>query len=283
MGRERWFECYYDDVILPSYNDEERVMQAHLKYGRLPEVTISNVLDMSLEVSELKIDKVSQQQSFIGRKPVMPSYLANIFCETFTVQGLLDQFNTILGTSYTLSTAGIHSVLRHCTLKKYDFGTAYARLRPFWYGDLTAVVDELSRREVQYRRMLEDVLVADRIIYPRVPPRRVWDLYSNRVVPWYVARRRPWAISHAWMDECYREDVSTAINGHEWPVPIPKTTRLDHIRIEMLNLGAEYIWLDVLCLHRKVGQWRICVWRNGRWTFPPSDRCTLGPIKWCAT
>ncbi|KAK0216355.1 hypothetical protein IW262DRAFT_1439626 [Armillaria fumosa] len=253
MDRERWFERYYDDVILPSYNDEERVMQAHLKYGRLPEVTISNDFDISLKSSELKIDKVPKQQYFTGRKPIIPFYLADTFCETFTVQGLLDQFNTILGTSYALGTAGMHSVLEHCILKKYDFGTAYARLRSFWYGDLTAVVDDLSRREVQYRRMLEDVLVTDRIIYPRVPPRRVWDLYSNRVVPWYVARRRPWAISHAWMDKCYRENVSTAINGHQWPVPIPKTARLDHIRIEMLNLGAEYVWLDVLCLRQEGG------------------------------
>ncbi len=47
-------------------------------------------------------------------------------------------------------------------------------------------------------------------------------------------------------------DVLTLINRYEWPVPIPKDTNLDLIRIEMLNAGAEYAWLDVLCL-RQVG------------------------------
>ncbi len=46
-------------------------------------------------------------------------------------------------------------------------------------------------------------------------------------------------------------DVRTPINGKEWPVPIPKDADLNLIRIEMLNLGAEYVWLDVLCLRQK--------------------------------
>ncbi len=54
------------------------------------------------------------------------------------------------------------------------------------------------------------------------------------------------------MDEKDRVDVWTPINGYQWPVPIPKDTSLDLIHIEMLNLGAEYVWLDVLCL-RQVG------------------------------
>ncbi len=34
-------------------------------------------------------------------------------------------------------------------------------------------------------------------------------------------------------------------------MPIPKDADLNLIRIEMLNLGAEYVWLDVLCLRQK--------------------------------
>ncbi len=45
----------------------------------------------------------------------------------------------------------------------------------------------------------------------------------------------------------------THINGYEWPVPIPKDVNLNLICIEMLNLGLEYVWLDVLCL-RQVGE-----------------------------
>ncbi len=37
-------------------------------------------------------------------------------------------------------------------------------------------------------------------------------------------------------------------------VPIPKDANLDLIRIEMLNLGAEYAWLDVLCLRQLGGR-----------------------------
>ncbi len=32
---------------------------------------------------------------------------------------------------------------------------------------------------------------------------------------------------------------------------MPKDANLDLIRIEMLNLGAEYAWLDVLCLRQE--------------------------------
>ncbi|PBK59408.1 hypothetical protein ARMSODRAFT_966930 [Armillaria solidipes] len=242
MDRDEWFRRYYEDVILMNDSDEERRTQTLLKYEGLPEVTISSYGS-----------RVPKQWSYTGRKPIIPSALADTLCDNLTIQGLLDQLNTILSTSYTLGTAGVRSVLEDCILKEYDFGTAYACLRPFWYGDLTTTVDDLSEREVQYRRMLEDVLVNDRIIYPHVPPRRVWDLYSNRVVSWCVARRRPWAISHAWMDKSWREGIPTTINNHEWPVPIPKDTSLDRIRIEMLSLGTEYVWLDVLCLRQEGG------------------------------
>ena len=36
-----------------------------------------------------------------------------------------------------------------------------------------------------------------------------------------------------------------------WPVPIPVHTSLERVRIECLNLGAEYVWADVLCLRQK--------------------------------
>ncbi|KAK0480980.1 hypothetical protein EDD18DRAFT_1295073 [Armillaria luteobubalina] len=82
----------------------------------------------------------------------------------------------------------------------------------------------------------------------------------------------PRAISHAWVDEKDRTAVWTPINGYEWPVPIPKDTDLNLIRIEMLNLGLEYAWLDVLCL-RQVGggredlrteEWKLDVPTIGR-------------------
>ncbi|KAK0457587.1 uncharacterized protein EV420DRAFT_1271410 [Desarmillaria tabescens] len=92
-----------------------------------------------------------------------------------------------------------------------------------------------------------------KIIDGDTPPRRVWDLHANQVVPWWVARKLPWAISHAWLDDKDLKREMTLINGYEWPVPMPKAANLNLIRIEMLNLGAEYAWLDVLCL-RQEGQ-----------------------------
>ncbi len=157
-------------------------------------------------------------------------------------------------------------------MKDCDFGTVYGRLRPFWYLDLTDIEDTLQTREAWDRQMRQDVLVNDKIISRLLPPRRVWDLCSNRVVPWWVARRYPWAISHAWMKEEDRKDAHTPINGCEWPVPLPKDADLDLIRIEMLNEGAEYAWLDVLCLRQvggrredmRVEEWKVDVPTIGR-------------------
>ncbi len=56
------------------------------------------------------------------------------------------------------------------------------------------------------------------------------------------------------MDEKDRAVVWTPINGYEWPVPIPKDVDLNLIRIEMLNLGLKYAWLDVLCLRQVDGR-----------------------------
>ncbi len=60
------------------------------------------------------------------------------------------------------------------------------------------------------------------------------------------------------MDEEDRVVVSTPINGYKWPVPIPKDVNLNLIRIEMLNLGLGYTWLDVLCLRQKGDGGRTC-------------------------
>ncbi len=185
--------------------------------------------------------------------PVIPSSLSNTPCKVLGVDGLLGKLNTILGTSYTLYRPCIYSLLLVFITENSDFGTAYAHLRLFWYRhDFTDLADELRTLEERDLMMREDVLVNKRIISHLVPPRRVWDLYSNRVVPWWAARGWPYAISHAWVEENDRMDVLTPINGYEWPVPIPKDSNLDLIRIEMLNAGAEYAWLDVLCL-RQVG------------------------------
>lgn len=106
-------------------------------------------------------------------------------------------------------------------------------------------------------------------------PHRLWDLYSNRVIdledPFliYTVRKisgNMWAVSHSWVPDSERHTVMTSINGHEWPVPIPNDTTLDHIRIELLNMGAEYVFLDVLCL-RQEGNAEMEEWHRLEWNM----------------
>ncbi|PBK58579.1 hypothetical protein ARMSODRAFT_1028151 [Armillaria solidipes] len=119
--------------------------------------------------------------------------------------------------------------------------------------------------------MRRTALHGNHIVQPQIYPRRVWDLYSNRVVlTWSTGAEYSDAISHAWVDEKERMNVWTPINGRQWPVSIPKDTDFNLIRIEMLNMGLEYVRLDVPCLR----------WRGGlredlrveEWMHPPLDR-----------
>ncbi|KAK0460062.1 uncharacterized protein EV420DRAFT_1747038 [Desarmillaria tabescens] len=249
MNRAEWVERYRGDISLPNRDEvvnnalQTRRKQAHLKYESLPEVTLSAVTTTSQAKSSIPVPK---QWSYTGRKPVISSSLANTPCTSLGVAGLLEKLNSALGTSYTLETPSLSSLLEAYSTKDYDFGTVYAHLRPVWYDGLTDAKNELHAYEIQDREMRQDVLMNNKIVASSMPPRCTWDLYSNRVVPW--------GISHAWMEEKDRADVLTPINGHEWPVPIPKDADLGRIRIEMLNLGAEYVWLDVLCLRQKGGR-----------------------------
>ncbi|KAK0432190.1 hypothetical protein EV421DRAFT_1850484 [Armillaria borealis] len=217
---------------------------------------------------------VLKQKSYTDRKPVISSVLANTPCADLGVVGLLEKLNDTLGTSYNLDTyetsedpftpqvfaevifhrnaKHLHSILELYIQRNDDFGTAYAHLRRFLYDLITIEFKhELrSREEEDWRRRQ---IARGRITTPDIPPRRIWDLYANRVVPYWVGWVFPYGISHAWMEDKERVDVWTPINGYEWPVPIPKDTSLDLIRIEMLNLGVQYVWLDVLCLRQAGG------------------------------
>ncbi|KAK0233999.1 hypothetical protein IW262DRAFT_1290903 [Armillaria fumosa] len=236
-----------------------------------PEVTISAFIKTGREESSIF---VLLQRAYTGIKPVIPSGLADTPCSTFDIQSLLDQLNTTLGTSYSLDNLFLASLLVECMTNEYDFGMAYGYLRR------NTIRDILWRRQKEDRKERRKALTGNRIVNPELPPRRVWDLYGNRVVPWWLRtmcpvynyRQWPKPISHAWMDEKDRTAVWMPISGNEWPVPIPMDADLNLIRIEMLNLGLEYAWLDVLCLRQMGGrredlraeEWKLDVPTIGR-------------------
>ncbi|PBK71743.1 hypothetical protein ARMSODRAFT_954582, partial [Armillaria solidipes] len=230
-----------------SPKDQETYLQY---YSNLPDVTITALE----EGSSIQDIKVPSQRVYKGRKPVIESSLADTPCAELGVNRLLETLNSTLGTKYDL-TPSLSSLLEAYISDKYDFGTAYGHLRSIWFDCDLSEVQKSLYNEATDLKIRDNVVVDGQITEDgqNMAPRRVWDLFSNRVVPWLVALHIPWGISHAWMEEGLRENVVTPINGRQWPVPIPKDASLDSIRIEMLNLGAEYAWLDVLCLRQKGG------------------------------
>ncbi|KAK0230040.1 hypothetical protein IW262DRAFT_1477675 [Armillaria fumosa] len=245
---EQAWDCDDEDHSSSEYNTDK-------EDTNFRKITLTSFTETGQDESTIP---VLSQRSYTGRK-VIPSALANTLCVDLGVTGVLDELNTMLSTSYNLD--DVISILNSYIAQNVDFGTAYAYLRPYW-NDIPTIEDKLRTQEMEDREMRLNVLPDGRITTRHLYPRRVWDLYANRVVPYWVVCNEPWAISPAWVDEKDRVDVMTPINGCEWPVPIPKDANLDLIRIEMLNtrskrlprFEAEYIWLDILCLRQEGGK-----------------------------
>lgn len=258
---------------------ETAVRRRETVYKNVVKVTISSLSESGREPSTVA---VSKQRIFTGSVPIISSVLADLPCSALGVPGLLAQLNVILGTSYSLqNTPNLSHLLEHCISQNYDFGTAFARLRPRWFGDWNTILDEMRMDERNDTEMRAAAIGNGCIVHPYLPPRRVWDLYSNRVVPWWIVfARSRWesrysllgyiqGISHAWVTETDRVFATTTINGKEWPVPLPWDTDLNLVRIELLNLLVEYAWLDVLCLRQispdplkeemRIDEWRLDV------------------------
>ncbi|PBK92037.1 hypothetical protein ARMGADRAFT_1031496 [Armillaria gallica] len=219
---------YRDEWVRKSARQAGQKLITYFQGITLPRVTISAFIETGQAEASIKVPK---QRSYIVRRPVIQSCLANTPLISLGIQGVIDRLNATLGTSHTLNTPSLLSLLKECIERNYDFST-YGTHRD------SNIQDELHRREEDDREMRRKALIGNVIVHPDLVPRRVWDLYSNRVVPYWIAETLPTPISHAWVD------VDDRVND----------TNLNLIRIEMLNLGKDYVWLDVLCLQQNGGR-----------------------------
>jgi len=164
----------------------------------------------------------------------------------------------------------------------FDFGFAYAASRIAWkHFNNHAQAADISLHRASWRKKAKELDEArttaiyidetgqQLITSPySIMPRRLWDLKSNRVVDYRMlhsegiisdqvfkpgtlpTKFKFWAVTHSWTDDM--EPIETSINQYQWPVPVPHGVDLEgNIRTELLSFGAEYVWLDVLCLRQK--------------------------------
>ncbi|TFK51072.1 hypothetical protein OE88DRAFT_213795 [Heliocybe sulcata] len=194
-----------------------------------------------------------------------------------------------LGTEILMSDPGVDELLKRLVEgdDAVDFGSLYGRVRGLWEqrhywptGKHTAIrpFHDVKKRYmllVEYSNHIykaRKAAVSHNFINRRganrsLPdwhawPRRLWDLHAHRIVPYHFAFRWDYhefngyasydAVSHSWTSTMLGgSGLSTAVNGHEWPVPLPHGVSLEAVRNELLHLGAEYVWLDVVCLRQQ--------------------------------
>ncbi|KAH6901489.1 hypothetical protein BKA70DRAFT_1308808 [Coprinopsis sp. MPI-PUGE-AT-0042] len=202
------------------------------------------------------------QRKYTGNEPVIPATLADIPCSRFTVSQLLLCLNSLLYTLYDSQHAHLANLLQsYIDNEAIDFGTAYARLRTDWCeGNFEDF--ELKGRHLQeeWDGCRESLVKSGIIVSSRLPPRRMWDLYSNRVIHASLTMSRStseedpahescipgeksvceprsfYAVSHSWVDERERQWVLSKVNRGEWRVPLPRDVSLEQVRVEILNL-----------------------------------------------
>ncbi|KIP07167.1 hypothetical protein PHLGIDRAFT_13386 [Phlebiopsis gigantea 11061_1 CR5-6] len=206
-----------------------------------------------------------------------------------TTKTLLDELNAIFRTACAGGSGYLDRYLSNCIKQGWDVGTVYGYLRPWWHsytmGDYTfrQIQEQMDLSETYDSAVRTNVGILRRIGNVHMPPRRVWDLYSNRVLPYRALRSSEllsipdnlWAVSHSWVAESERHKTLTSINGFQWPVPIPVDITLEQVRVELLNMGAEYVFLDVLCLRQHSSDPYMELVRFEEWQI---DVPTLGHV-----
>lgn len=201
-------------------------------------------------------------------------------CAAIGIAQLVLDFNRLTKWTHNIADPGVEQLMQWCISNKFDFGVAYGRLRQIWTSPNVArawrdvMEDGKDIDERKARAFETDASGTRTLVAPyNLPPRRMWDLYSHRVVPLHFVRRRNalWAITHSWREKMV--GIMSPVNEREWPVPMPPGVTLEVVRDEMLRLGAEYCWLDVVCNRQRGGRGEEL--KAGEWAI---DLPTMGNI-----
>ena len=208
---------------------------------------------------------------------------AEILCREVSEENLISSLVGLVGlqagTANRLE-GWIRSDVRYFIARNFDFGLAYAAARVAWknFNEDDINDDSISAQRGRWHWHAKKLDSArsgstqvsndsELIQSPySIMPRRIWDLKSNRVVEFRMlhaanlsmqrvpdplsSRPAYWAISHSWTTDMH--PTKTSVNEYQWPVPLPRNVDLGaQVRSELLSFGAEYIWLDVLCLRQQ--------------------------------
>ena len=217
-------------------------------------------------------------QFLVGASATITSRQADVPCQEVEEKDLCNFLAALVGLNKAAIQAKsqwIQSDIHHFVACKFDLGLAYAAARVAWkhFNEPSMDSDDyISSQRSQWHKHAQEldevrsnaIEIDDGqklITSPyTIMPRRLWDLKSNRVVNFRMLNTAPstnisapafWAVSHSWTNDM--PPIWTAINQYQWPVPCPKGINLDNLRAELLTFGAEYVWIDILCLRQKSG------------------------------
>ena len=216
---------------------------------------------------------------------------ADFPCQGLDERVIWHSLAALVGLSENTTQAKHHWIqndVRYFVACNYDLGLAYAAARVAWkhFNEPSVDCSTISIHRAQWHKHVQvldearskaikielghssSLQVQQELITSpySIMPRRLWDLKSNRVVDFRMLhaaqsamlpghqptiKTRPtfWAVTHSWTRDM--SPVWTAINQRQWPVPLPRNISLESLRSELLTLGAEYVWIDVLCLRQQ--------------------------------
>ena len=233
---------------------------------------------------------------------------ANVPCQGLDEEVLWRSLAALVGLSERMTQAKLEWIRNdvcYFASCNFDFGLAYAAARVAWkhFNEYSMDCSLISIQRAQWHKhahALDEARLKaietdysfdsssgqarqELIVSPySIMPRRLWDLKSNRVVDFRMLHAAQstteatptfWAVTHSWTSDM--SPVWTAINQYQWPVPLPEGIGLDFVRSELLGLGAEYVWLDVVCLRQQSEDCEVDCIKREEWKL---DVPTIGNI-----